>query len=78
MTRRCVICTKPLPAGRLMTCGPACAKVAREQEAKRLRDAQAAYRGRRADASEAQGRAAESYAPGCVGEPMLTSEKAGQ
>lgn len=46
MTRRCVICTKPLPAGRLMTCGPACAKVAREQEAQRLRDAQAAYRGR--------------------------------
>ena len=54
--RRCVICAEPLPAGRLMTCGPACAKVAREQEAKRLRDAQAAYLARSTDALAANRR----------------------
>ena len=63
MTRRCVICTRPLPAGRLMTCGPPCAKVAREQEAKRLRDAQAAYLARSTDAATANNRAAPASAP---------------
>ena len=46
MTHRCVACWGPLPKGGLLTCSLKCAKQAREAEAKRLRDAQAAYRGR--------------------------------
>ena len=60
--RRCVACWGPLPAGSLITCSPKCDKTAREAEAKRLRDAQAAYLARSTDAPTANNRATPASA----------------